>query len=282
VSGLVGLAVVSRQAMSDDQSATPALAALVAAAVVYAGAGVAAAHGWATLLVPHVSAPDARGAMYASQLSKYVPGGGLLQAAGQVGLAAQDRATVRRGAIAWGSAMVITVAVGAAIVGAFALAGAVDGTARAIAVPGLLALFAIDRRGMSWVLARARRVIKRIPEPDLLPAQSALWRAAAWTTASQLLNAACFTILLTDLHPSTSAAEAMPAYVAGWLVGFLVVPLPGGVGVREAVLLALLPGTPAGVLVSASLWQRVLAFGVEALLLTGHRLLRRRAAGRPA
>ena len=84
VSGLAGLAIITRQALADDESAIPGPVASAAALVLYGGAGVSAARAWSVLLGPTVDPLEVRGAMYESQLSKYVPGGGVLQAAGQV------------------------------------------------------------------------------------------------------------------------------------------------------------------------------------------------------
>jgi len=40
------------------------------------------------------------------------------------------------------------------------------------------------------------------------------------------------------LDPSAAWIDVAPAAVASWLVGFLAVPVPGGVGVREAAFVA--------------------------------------------
>ena len=66
VSGLAGLAIITRQALADDETAIPGPAASAAALVLYGGAGVSAARAWSVLLGPTVDPLEVRGAMYAS------------------------------------------------------------------------------------------------------------------------------------------------------------------------------------------------------------------------
>jgi uncharacterized membrane protein YbhN (UPF0104 family) len=58
-----------------------------------------------------------------------------------------------------------------------------------------------------------------------------------------------------SLDPSAGLAEVGTAAVLSWLVGFVLVPVPGGVGVREAAFVAaagsLDPGIAAAVAVAA-------------------------------
>ena len=65
---------------------------------------------------------------------------------------------------------------------------------------------------------------------------------------------------------------------AAWTAGYLVVPLPGGLGVREAVIVAALPEVSAGPLLAVSVAHRLLGLTAEAVLAgTAHlRALRQR------
>jgi uncharacterized membrane protein YbhN (UPF0104 family) len=276
VSGLAGLAIVTRQALTDDESAIPGPVASAAALVLYGGAGVSAARAWSILLGPSVDPLEVRGAMYASQLSKYVPGGGVLQAAGQVVLSTSDRLTMRRSALAWATSMVLTLVAGLVLLGALALLGGFEGGLRLVALLGFASLLVVDRRRLAWVLTQARRLTARIPEPDLLPEQRALHVALVWTAGSLLLSAASYSTILVDLDSAVRPVEVLPAFVAGWLAGFLLVPLPAGLGAREAILVGLIPGSTTGLVLAASLSQRLIAFVAEVVLLTGNRLVRRR------
>jgi glycosyltransferase 2 family protein len=71
------------------------------------------------------------------------------------------------------------------------------------------------------------------------------------------------------------------AFAAGWVIGFVVVPIPAGVGIREAVLVALLPGVGTAPLLAASLALRLLSIGTKLLSIAGNRLVSRRFAGLP-
>lgn len=274
VVGFVGLVLVTREAMGGDR-ARPSVAAGAGSLVLYAGAGVAAARGWSDLLIDFAEPRDARGAMYASQLTKYVPGGGVVQAAGQVTLSTTTRLPVSVAGLAWAVSIVLTVGGGAALLSTLALSAQLPIWARVVAPIGLLGLMAGDRDRLAGLLRFLRRWVTRIPPPDSLPSHRALRRAFAWTTAGIALNAASFSVLILDLGAEVSVLDVAPAFVAGWLAGFLLVPLPAGLGAREAVVVALVPGVGTGLLLAASVAQRIIAAAAEVSLLIGHRLSRR-------
>ena len=57
-----------------------------------------------------------------------------------------------------------------------------------------------------------------------------------------------------------------PAAMLSWVVGFVLVPVPGGVGVREAAFVALVGGSvPAGVRATAAVVARLAFMLVDAL-----------------
>jgi uncharacterized membrane protein YbhN (UPF0104 family) len=86
------------------------------------------------------------------------------------------------------------------------------------------------------------------------------------------------------LRCSTDASVlgAMSAFSLAWLVGFAAVPVPAGLGVREATLVALLAGTTGtSTVVAVSVIYRVICILVEVLLAAVTSLGVRRAK-RPA
>jgi glycosyltransferase 2 family protein len=67
------------------------------------------------------------------------------------------------------------------------------------------------------------------------------------------------------LDPHASLAHLVPATAAAWLAGFLVVPAPGGAGVREAAFVALAGHLDPGVAASTAVLARVAFVSVDAL-----------------
>ncbi|MFL6205018.1 MAG: hypothetical protein ACJ739_06675 [Acidimicrobiales bacterium] len=274
--GIAGLAIVTRQVLSADEDAIPSLGVAIVAVLLQGLAGLAASQVWITVLGPGVDARRARAAMLESQLSKYVPAGGMVQALGQVALTTSETVTMRRSAVAWFSSVVLTVIAGMTLLGGFAAIGALDGWVQAIALLGPLSLLLLDRRCLRFVLAVGRRFSTRVPEPTSLPQSRVLMEGLGWAAAGFVLLATSFMLILGDLDAGVDSLEVMAAFVAAWLVGFLLVPLPAGLGAREAVLVALIPGSTTGQLLAASLAQRLLAFAAEVVLVLGHRALSRR------
>lgn len=83
----------------------------------------------------------------------------------------------------------------------------------------------------------------------------------AWT-----VEASCFTWLVfnQNLHISVSPLFVASAYAAGYLVGFLVLVAPAGLGVREGVLVALLgSGVGADQVLALALLFRAAQLGVQ-------------------
>lgn len=251
------------------------MGALLVALGLYLAAAAATARGWSALLRGRVSPAEARGAMYESQLAKYVPGGGVLQATGQVALSTGRDLTAGAATIAWAVSIVLTLGAGVVLVSPLALAPEQPGWVRALALIGLAGLFVERRTGLAWVLERLRRFVRRIPPSSTIPPQPDIRRAFGWIGGGFALNAASFAVLAIDLDPSLSYLTVASAYVSGWLVGFLLVPLPAGLGAREAVMLALLPTGATGLVLAASVAQRLVVAASEVLLVVGNRLSRR-------
>ena len=273
--GLIGLGVAARETLRDSQGVSlPGPAALAGAVVLTRAALSCSARAWVLLIGPPADPYRLRGTYYSSQLVKYLPIGGVAQAAGQMGLTATQGVPMRRVALAYASLVTATVAAGTTLGAGLVLIDDVPTAVRALAVLGLAGPALMDRRLLGTVLRRARRVITRLPEPELLPPQGALWRALGWSAANHLLYAAGFTALLRSVNPEVPLAATTVAFVVAWVAGFLVLPLPAGVGVREAALVALVPSVAAGPLLAASLAQRLVAMAAElaaALLNRVHR-----------
>ncbi|MEO8289669.1 MAG: lysylphosphatidylglycerol synthase domain-containing protein [Gaiellaceae bacterium] len=231
---------------------------LLALALLLSGLAMAAyAAVWGTTIrATGVEAPPGLlVAFFAGQLGKYVPGSAW-QYVGRAGLATRLGVPVRCAAVSLGLEALCSLAA-AALAAPFILA---DSTARALAVTVAIAAAGaaavalirspwgsrIARRVLEWVAGRATVSLRSLEAAT--PRYFAVWLvfgAAFWLTARGL-----FDVPVSDLLVYTGA------YAAAWAVGFLVVVAPGGLGVREAVLVALLRGrlgeSEAIVLASAS------------------------------
>lgn len=277
VVGLVGLGVVTRGALRDARDVSlPGPGSLGVCFVLTRAALSCSAHAWATLVGQPADGRRVIGAFYNSQLVKYLPAGGAIQAAGQVGMTAVRGVSVRRATLAYLSFVVATIVAGLTIGAGLALVGDVHPALRLAAVLGVAMPLLLDRRLFAIALRAGRRVTRRIPEPELLPDQRSLWVALLWSGANHALYAAGFTALLHAVSPDVPLLAATVAYVVSWVVGFLVLPLPSGVGVREAVLVVLVPSVSAGPLLAASLAQRLVSIVAEVVAALGSRVGRLR------
>lgn len=249
---------------------------LVLAAVMVLASLHAGLRGWAALL--GVPARLLATGFFTSQLGKYVPGA-VWQAVGQVGYATNDAVTVHRASVGF-VAFAVTQATSGAVLGSFVMIapGDVPGWVRLSAAGGLLALPVLHRgwlvRVVAWVASRRGATADA---DDLVPGQRAIVRAAYWGAISLVTMGIGFAAVLPATFTTTGAVTVVLAFVLAWTVGFLAVPVPAGVGVREAVLLAAL-GHLAGTstIVAASVALRLIAMVAEASAIGLSRL---RAAG---
>jgi glycosyltransferase 2 family protein len=168
-------------------------------------------------------------AFYAGQLGKYVPGGAW-QYVGRAALAARLGLPLRLGV----GSLVLEAAcslAAAALVAAFILATSPAGAATATAI-ALLGL------GAALLAGRLRILLRVVADVGAL--RSAFVRyilawvvfgAAFWLTAAGLYSV-----------PVSQFPLYTGVFAAAWGAGFVVVFAPGGLGVREAVIVALLRG----------------------------------------
>lgn len=84
-----------------------------------------------------------------------------------------------------------------------------------------------------------------------------------------LYNGYIFWLILHSLSLDASLSQAILANSLGWILGFLAVAVPGGIGVREAVIVGLLSGenTLEAVAMAAVLWRLIQVFSELACLI---------------
>jgi hypothetical protein len=258
----------------------PSAPALVVAGVLALCAIVASARAWVALFNDLVSSRASRvalrGTFYLSQLTKYLPAGGVVQAASQLGLAPSAGVPLRRAAVAYPVSAVGAVAGGATLASGLALSSSQPAWVRVLAALGLATPALLHRGLMARTLNIARKVIHRIPSADNLPAQRDIIEFYLWALVTIGPLSAAFTVLLESIADQGDPLVTFSAFAAAWVIGFLAVPIPAGVGVREAVLLGLLPKPDTAAVLAASLALRLLTIATELLALLGNRIAARR------
>jgi len=233
---------------------------------------------WRTLFGPAGRARGLSRGFYFATLARYVPGG-VWQPIGQVGSAAGTGIPMTTALIAYPVHAVIYVVSGAILSAGVAFTGhRLPLVVRIVAGFAVLTAVFLNRRWMAWALTLARRVTHRLPRVEELPSQARIFRAFAFSFAAVALTDIAFAILV------KGGAAAVCAFSAGWTIGYVLIPIPSGLGVREAVIIGLLP-LPTSVVLTAAIAHR-LALMVAELAVAGtvaaDSIVRRRPSGRPA
>jgi uncharacterized membrane protein YbhN (UPF0104 family) len=240
-------------------------ASLVGAILLATCAMIASAFVWLAILrqLGAPTRPRWIGIFFQAQLGKYIPGS-LWQYAGRAALARAHQLPVRPVAIS------LPVEFIGSMFGAAVLSLLVFGWWGALAVPVTLVALPVFRR-RSGVL------------PERYPVRVAL-RATSLYIVAWPLTGISFWLVGRALvaSPLRDMAVYIGAFAAAWAIGVIAVYAPGGLGVREAALVAILRGKlgSADALVLAAASRAVLAF-VDVLLAGSGVLLLRRRIDRP-
>ena len=277
VLGLVGLVIAFRRAVDESRGEVlPDARALTVAGALMLASIVMAARAWTELFDRGHDRRALAGSLYASQLTKYLPAGGFVQAAGQVSMSVTAGARVGQAATAAAVWALTTIVAGCTLAAGLVFAGSLPTWLRAISLCGLLAPFLLHRRALALALHAAHRLVRRVPDPDVLPTQRRVLVAFAWSLGNAVTGSAAYAVLLGSLGADAGPVTMMSAFALSWVVGFLVFPLPSGIGVREAVLVAVVPGASAAALLGASLAQRSLVLASEVAATVGNQMVARR------
>lgn len=274
--GLVGLGIAAVTTLPAGRSTLPAPAPLAAAVALLLVALGSVAQAWIALFPQGSDRRALARSIYVSQLSRYLPAGGFFQAAGQVALSSEGDvgAAVIRLPVFAGCG----VAAGATVGAALATQPHLPAWGRLLAGSGLALLVLLHRGLLGTMLSAARRALPRLPEPARLPSQRAILCCFAAQMVNLVAYAAAFVLLLGG-HAGADPLAVGVASCAAWTVGYLALPLPSGIGLREAVLVAALPGVAVGALLAASLAHRLAALLADVVMATASQRLRRSRAG---
>lgn len=259
-------ALVRNRDTIDDALDTASLSRL-ALGLVLAGVGmVAIAVPWRSVLAvlgARLSVGQTVARYFVGEIGKYVPGG-VWPILGRGELA--RRAGVSR-TTAYGSVFLSLIALylAAGLVAAIGFPFLVDDSVGALAVvvalpAGLVALHPrVVRAGLGLVSRVARRDVDVVVPPwgtsvalvaRYLPAWAAIG-GATWAVADAF-------------DPSAGLLDIGTAAVFSWIIGFVVVPVPGGVGVREAAFVATATSLDPGVAAIVAVVIRTLFVVVDA------------------
>lgn len=254
-------AVVALWALLDDadQVAWPGIElVLVATALVTIGL-MAASEAWIGLVFDtddrQRSSLRFHRAFLLAQLGKYVPGG-IWQPIGQLGLASEAGAPIGVATSATLITAWLTVVTGVLYGAVVAVTTDLPILFRALLALSPIVVLASRRR---WIVAVVGLVAHRFPqirERSLIPEQRRLNRAVALHAANFCLQGLGFAALIDATDSDVNLIAATAAFPVAWVLGFLVLPLPGGLGIREAALVALLSASSAD-LVAAALLHRL-------------------------
>lgn len=203
---------------------------------------------------------------YVGEIGKYLPGG-VWPILGRGELA--HRYGVRRPA-AYGSVglSLVTLYLGAMfVVGAglpTLLAGG-DGTGP-IGVLLLLpiGLLCLHPKVLGGAMALVERLGKRRLHLTIPSWRDSVTLVALYVPAWLAIGAATWAVAR-SLDPSAELVAVVAAAVLSWVVGFVLVPVPGGVGVREAVFVAAAGSLDPGIAAATALAARLIFVGVDAL-----------------
>ncbi len=267
-----------------------AVAIALAATAVALVANMASWRAMTTATGTRLPVTAASSVFFVGQLGKYLPGGvWSIAAQAELGRAyGLPRATSAVAALA---SMVVSM-VTAALVGIVGLlVGAPDGltTFWWLAIVAVVGLATLAPPVLTRLIVLAMRLLRRPPQVVALTWSGTL-ASVGWSTAMWLAYGLQATTILRAFGADgpTVPPLATGAYAVAWLVGFLVVVAPAGLGAREGVLVLLLgpvagvPGALALAVVSRAMMTLgdVVLAAVGAALAVRHRRRGGRRSGR--
>ena len=202
---------------------------------------------------------------YLAQLGKYIPGGGIWQAAGQVGLSAGRELSATRVSSNLAIHAVILVSAAFSLGGLLVLATDLPGWLRMVCGLGLAAPLFIHRSWMAYLLRRVGGWLRLDTEQLVPPRQQVIVRSWLWSFVPITGFSAAYGLIVHSLEPGVGIWRGAVSFAMAWAIGFVLVPFPAGLGAREAILVALVGG-PTAVIVAASLTVRLIAIGGDLVL----------------
>lgn len=203
---------------------------------------------------------------FVGQLGKYVPGG-IWAVVGSAELAVGGGASRARGYgamfLALGAAYLAGIVTVAALLpfDVGLLRGAPSVGALLLLIP--LGVLAVHPVVLGQVLALVRR-LSGVPIELEIPAWASSLRLVLGHVPAWLGIGLATWLVTQGLGAASSLFNVLLASILAWVVGFLVVPVPGGLGVREAVFVATATSLSSGMAAAVAVVARVLFVLVDA------------------
>lgn len=221
------------------------------------------------------------GAFYTAQVAKYVPGG-VWQAVGQIGMSTRAGISIGRASTAFAVHALTNVAAGGTV-GATLVLGASRPAMplRLLSLLGLAPIALLHRGWMRRAVALVRRLIRRGAGDEVVPPQAAILRSYVWCLGTFFTAGVAFGLVVSAEPRGWSIATAVAAFGLAWTAGFLALPFPSGLGVREGVLIAIAGSQTAATVIAASAIHRLVTIVAEVIsIVVSRRRSRSPAAGR--
>lgn len=288
---LVAVIFLTREVVSQWGEVKDVLAVMpvwsVVVSVALAMAAVAASGEQQRLLLRSLGHDIARrewfAVFFAAQLGKYVPG----TAWAYVSQMELSRAKgVRRAS----SVIVMLLGAGMTVLASFAVGlvavpyptvGWLPVWLRALAgALGIVGLVVLSARPAVFAWAVRHLPARARVDTTTLDGARHLWAPTAWTLLATVLYGFHVLVLATVTTPGDASEmiwRTLGGFATAWVVGFLAIIVPAGVGVREIILVAFLaPVTGAAAALTVTVLSRFLIIIAEALLLGTVPIVRRR------
>jgi len=265
--GFLGIAFRHTWVRSRQDVVPSAWHAAAAGALILIGLSLAS-RSWAALFGEEASPRKLARGFYTAQLGKYVPGG-IWQAVGQVGLATRAGVRLPQASTAFLVQAVTQIAAGGTVGACLAAVG--WHLSWAIRLACLLSLLLIVPLRRSWMVRAVRllqRVTRRALLEEIVPSQDRILRSYGWSVGTMVASGSAFALLASSVHAGNPSIAAVPAFAIAWTVGFLAVPFPSGLGIREAVLIGILgKASVAAPVIAASVAHRLVTMAAELVMI---------------
>ena len=230
----------------------------------------ALAQAWRVLLPSHADGARMRRVFYLAQPAKYIPGG-FAQPLGQVALTANEGVPVATAATAFVVHAACGASAGALVGSGLVFVSEAPTWVRIVAAAGVLTPLLLWRPIFVRLVGLVGSIARRDTDESVVPAQAAILGAFALAVAGVVLTAAAFAIIGRGGDALGGAPHLVAGYAFAWTVGYVAVPFPSGLGIREAALALALPGS-VGTAAAVSAIHRLVTMTAElALFLFGRR-----------